>query len=268
VIADALILKTSIAYKVRLRSLVIFWPYLYREHILVSVAHTARAEIITLWDKKIGVMIKWWHRLTEKSGSSKTDLSDAMSGSSAQTPTYQTLGFAHQNASTSTAPLSFSFQQPNERTVYTKPAQDVPIDINSLRGTRLYRIGFHFVSIQSPCPSFHAANIRSFRFLFATVPQDRRRDLLLRDLYHGKPHLVTETETLPQGHYVIALEHLGYSIIEWARELDLTEGRTLFEHRLETWAGCYPDKEEVQTTRKWIREAAGYDEAKGVYPEE
>jgi hypothetical protein len=34
------------------------------------------------------------------------------------------------------------------------------------------------------------------------------------------------------------------------------------------WAGCYPDKEEVQTTRKWIREAAGYDEASGVYPEE
>jgi hypothetical protein len=214
-------------------------------------------------------MTKLWQRIKDRVGSSESEPSvSAQSRSSAQTPTYQTSESAPQNTSTSTAPLGLSFQQPNERTVYTKPAQDVPIDINSLRGTRLYRIGFHFVSIQSPCPSFHAANIRSFRFLFATVPQDRRRDLRLRDLYDGNPHLVSETETLPRGHYVIALEHLGYSIIEWARELDLTEGRSLFEDRLGEWAGCYPDKEEVQTTRKWIREAAGYDEAKGVYPEE
>jgi hypothetical protein len=214
-------------------------------------------------------MTKLWQRIKDRVGSSESEPSvSAQSRSSAQTPTYQTSDSAHQNASTSIAPPSFSFQQPNGRTVYTKPAQDVPIDINSLKGTRLYRIGFHFVSNQSPCPTFHDATIRSFRFLFATVPQDRRRDLRLRDLYDGNPHLVSETETLPRGHYVIALEHLGYSIIEWARELDLTEGRSLFEDRLGEWAGCYPDKEEVQTTRKWIREAAGYDEASGVYPEE
>lgn len=72
-----------------------------------------------------------------------------------------------------TAPLSFggwSRQRSTERTVDEQPEPQTLIDINVLRGTKLYRIGFHFVSIDLiDWPSDGKSN-RDFRFIVATVP--------------------------------------------------------------------------------------------------
>lgn len=212
-------------------------------------------------------MTKWWQRLTEKSGRSKSEISvNDGSGRSAQTPTYETSELVYQN----TAPLSFgvwSRQRSTERTVDKQPEPQIPIDINVLRGTKLYRIGFHFVSIDLiDWPSNGKSN-HMFRFIVATVPPVSRYNLPQH--YRSNPHFVTDTETLPAQDYVIAFMLEGESLRGWTRELELIEGRTWLQSQLEKWAGYYPPmphQDEFGITYDWIREAAGYDKARDTYP--
>ena len=212
-------------------------------------------------------MTKWWQRLTEKSGRSKSEISvNDGSGRSAQTPTYETSELIYQN----TAPLSFggsSRQRSTGRTIDEQPEPQIPIDINVLRGTKLYRIGFHFVSIKLiDWPSDGKSN-HKFRFIVATVPSVSRYNLPQH--YRSNPHLVTDTETLPAKDYVIAFMHEGESLRGWTRELELIEERTWLQSQLEKWAGYYPPmphQDEFGITYDWIREAAGYDKARDTYP--
>lgn len=267
-IAVGQVLKTSIAYKVHVRSLLISWPYLFRADVSVSVAHTAQAENIALQGKKIGVMTNWWQRV-KRSGSSNSEISvKVASGQSAQTRTYETSESDYRNAST--APPSFggwSRQRSTERTVDEQPEPQIPIDINVLRGTKLYRIGFHFVSIDLIDWLSDGKSNHKFRFIVATVPPLSRYNLPQH--YRSNPHFVTDTETLPAKDYVIAFMHEGESLRGWTRELELIEGRTWLQSQLEKRAGYYPPmphQDEFGITYDWIREAAGYDKARDTYP--
>jgi hypothetical protein len=161
----------------------------------------------------------------------------------------------------------WSRQVSTGRTIDEQPKPQIPIDINDLRGTKLYRIGFHFVSIDLiDWPSDGKSN-HDFRFIVATVPPVCRHNLPQH--YRSNPHPVTVTETLPAKDYVIAFMHEGESLRDWTRELEPIEGRTWLQSQLRKWAGHYPPmphQDEFGITYDWIREAAGYDKARDIYP--
>ncbi|KAH8084232.1 hypothetical protein HD553DRAFT_342633 [Filobasidium floriforme] len=229
--------------------------------------HIPKQNVSYLRNKKVGVMTNWWQRIKRSESSNREISVNVVSGQSAQTPTYETSESDHRNAST--APLSFggwSRQLTTGRTIDEQPEPQIPIDINVLRATKLYRIGFHFVSIDLiDWPSDGKSN-HKFRFIVATVPSASR---YLSQQYRSNPHLVTDTETLPAKDYVIAFMHEGESLRGWTRELELHEGRTWLQSQLKKWAGYYPPmphQDEFGITYDWIREAAGYDKARDIYP--